>query len=71
VHKLDKAKTLFERLSIKDFQTQKSLYYTVGSELYRRLENHFRSRALIEKAIGETSSAKERFILENRLKDLN
>ncbi|MEL6122232.1 MAG: sigma-70 family RNA polymerase sigma factor [Bacteroidota bacterium] len=67
---IDEAKALFESIQVDRLQTNKSIYFMVGVELYSKVKDQFQIELLLEKAIQASDSKKELSILQSRLKDI-
>lgn len=68
---LEMAVSMFEELKLKEIKPHKLFYYKVGAELYGKLNNKFKAKILLEKALNLAHEKKESQFLIEKLNDLN
>ncbi len=67
---ITEAKVLFDNISINNFNSNKTIYYMVGVELYSRLKDQFQIELLLERAISSSGSEKESHFLKDKLEKI-
>lgn len=65
------AKVLFDKIKVEKLKTHKIVFYMIGVELYKKLQDDYQIQLMLEKALNAGTNEKYKQVIETKLKEIS